>query len=118
MLYWPAILAGSLAFTAVFHFIAGLFSRPAVVGLLYAFFFETILSELPVPGTVKRLSINYYVRCLMYSAARSENVPVESESLFVPVSNRLAWSVLIGATIVITALGMWLFSRREYRDDG
>jgi ABC-type transport system involved in multi-copper enzyme maturation permease subunit len=116
-LYWPAILAGSLAFAAVFHLIAALFSRPTIVGLLYAFFFETILSELPVPGTVKRLSINYYTRCLMYSAARAENVPVESDSLFVPVSDRLAWLVLLGATVVITAFGMWFFSRSEQRDD-
>jgi ABC-type Na+ efflux pump permease subunit len=116
-LYWPAIVAGTLAFAAVFHLIAALFSRPAVVGLLYAFFFETILSELPVPGTVKRLSINYYVRCLMYSEAKSADVPTESAALFVPVSNRVAWLVLIGATVVITAMGMWLFSRAEYRDE-
>ena len=116
-LYWPAIVAGSLAFAAVFHLIAAVFSRPAVVGLLYAFFFETILSELPVPGTVKRLSINYYVRCLMYSEAQTADVPTESAALFVPVSNRVAWLVLIGATVVITAVGMWLFSRTEYRDD-
>ncbi len=117
-LYWPAIVAGSLAFAAVFHLIAALFSRPAVVGLLYAFFFETILSELPVPGTVKRLSINFYVRCLMYSEAQKADVPTESTALFMPVSNRVAWLVLIGATVVITAVGMWLFSRSEYRDEG
>ena len=116
-LYWPAIVAGSLAFAAVFHLIAALFSRPAVVGLLYAFFFETILSELPVPGTVKRLSINYYVRCLLYSEAQTAEVPTESATLFVPVSNRVAWLVLIGATVVITGIGMWLFSRAEYRDE-
>lgn len=117
VLYWPAVLAGSLAFTAVFHLIAALFSRPAIVGLLYAFFFETILSELPVPGTVKRFSINYYTRCLMYSAANEESIPVESAVIFVPVSNRVAWMVLVGATIAITAIGMWLFARTEYRDD-
>ncbi len=116
-LFWPAVLGGSLAFAAVFHLIAALFSRPAVISLLYAFFFETILSELPVPGTVKRLSINYYIRCLMYSEARAEDIPVESASLFVPVSDRIAWLVLIGATIAVTALGMWLFSRTEHRDD-
>lgn len=116
-MYWPAIVAGTLAFAAVFHLIAALFSRPAVVGLLYAFFFETILSELPVPGTVKRLSINYYVRCLMYSEAQTADVPTESAALFVPVSNRVAWLVLVGATVVITAVGMWLFSRSEYRDE-
>lgn len=116
-LYWPAIAAGTLAFAAVFHLIAALFSRPTIVGLLYAFFFETILSELPVPGTVKRFSINYYTRCLMYSAASTENVPVESDALFVPVSNRMAWLVLLGATAVITAVGMWWFARSEQRDD-
>ena len=116
-LYWPAVAAGTLAFAAVFHLIAASFSRPTIVGLLYAFFFETILSELPVPGTVKRLSINYYTRCLMYSAARTKDVPVESDSLFVPVSDGVAWWVLIGATIAITGVGMWFFSRSEYRDD-
>jgi ABC-type transport system involved in multi-copper enzyme maturation permease subunit len=117
-MYWPAVIAGTLAFAAVFHLIAALFSRPAVVGLLYAFFFETILSELPVPGTLKRLSINYYVRCLMYSEARAADVPTESVSLFAPVSDRVAWLVLVGASVAITAIGMWLFSRSEYRDDG
>jgi ABC-2 type transport system permease protein len=116
-MYWPGVLAAAVAFAAVFHLIAALFSRPAVVGLLYAFFFETILSELPVPGTVKRLSINYYARCLMYSAARREDVPTESAALFVPVSDRVAWLVLLGAAAVITAAGMWLFARTEYRDD-
>ena len=43
-----------------FHLFGALFPRPAIVGLLYAFFFETLLSELPIPGTLKRLSINYY----------------------------------------------------------
>jgi ABC-2 type transport system permease protein len=116
-LYWPAVIAGTVTFAAVFHLIAALFSRPAIIGLLYAFFFETILSELPVPGTLKRLSINYYTRCLMYSAAQGEDVPTESSVLFVPVSDRVAWIVLIGATAVITAVGMWMFARTEYRDD-
>lgn len=116
-LYWPAVAAGSVAFTAVYHLIGALFSRPAVVGLLYAFFFETILNELPVPGTLKRLSINYYTRCLMYSEARDQDVPTASDSLFVPVSDATAWGVLLGTTVFLTILGMWLFSRAEYRDE-
>jgi ABC-2 type transport system permease protein len=116
-LYGPGVFAGSLAFAAIFHLFGALFPRPAIVGLLYAFFFETLLSELPIPGTLKRLSINYYTRCLLYSAAESENVPTETSSLFVPVSPTTAWIVLLGATVGLTALGMWLFARSEYRDD-
>ncbi|HKB01661.1 MAG TPA: ABC transporter permease [Gemmataceae bacterium] len=117
VLYAPGVLAGSLAFAAVFFLLGALFPRPAILGLLYAFFFETLLSELPIPGTLKRLSINYYTRCLLYSAAEGQDVPVESSSLFVPVSPTTAWAVLLGATVGVTALGMWLFARLEYRDD-
>jgi ABC-2 type transport system permease protein len=116
-LYGPGVFAGSLAFAAIFHLFGALFPRPAIVGLLYAFFFETLLSELPIPGTLKRLSINYYTRCLLYSAAEGKDVPTESSSLFVPVSPTTAWIVLLGATVGLTALGMWLFARSEYRDD-
>lgn len=117
VLYAPGIFAGTLAFSALFHLIGALFQRPGIVALLYAFFFETILSELPIPGTLKRLSINYYTRCLLYSSAETKNVPTETSSLFVPVSPELAWVVLLGATVVITALGMWLFGRMESREE-
>lgn len=116
-LYAPGICAGTIAFAALFHLFGSLFQRPSIVALIYAFFFETMLSELPIPGTLKRLSINYYTRCLLYSAAEKEDVPTESSSLFVPVSPTTAWIVLIAASVGITAIGMWLFSRREHRDD-
>ncbi|MEZ6140523.1 MAG: ABC transporter permease [Zavarzinella sp.] len=116
-LYLPSIIAGSLTFSALFHFFGSIFSRPAIVGLLYAMFFETILSELPIPGTIKRLSINYYVRCLMYSSAEKYDVPTESESLFVPVSDTTSYIVLLSATLAITCFGMWYYSRTEIHDD-
>jgi ABC-2 type transport system permease protein len=117
VLYGPGVLAGSLAFAAVFFLMGALLPRPAILGLLYAFFFETLLSELPVPGTLKRLSINYYTRCLLYDEAAGQGVPVETSSLFVPVSPTTAWAVLLGVTVGVTALGMWLFARMEHRDD-
>lgn len=117
VLFWPAVLAGTATFTALFHLIGAVLPRPAIVGLVYAFFFETILSELPVPGTVKRLSINYYTRCIMYADAESAGIPTESSALFIPVSTELAWLVLLGAMVVITGLGMWLFGRIEPREE-
>jgi ABC-type transport system involved in multi-copper enzyme maturation permease subunit len=116
-LYAPGVFAGTLAFSALFHLFGAIFQRPAIISLLYAFFFETMLSELPIPGTLKRLSINYYTRCLLYSEADANDVPTESSSLFVPVASETAWIVLLSATVAITAIGMWLFSRNEYRDD-
>ncbi|HEX3150209.1 MAG TPA: ABC transporter permease subunit [Gemmataceae bacterium] len=117
VLYGPGVFAGSLAFAALFHLFGALLPRPSIIALLYAFFFETLLSELPIPGTLKRLSINYYTRCLLYAAAEGEDVPIESSSLFVPVSPRTAWIVLTAITTGLTALGMWLFAKMEHRDD-
>lgn len=117
LLYAPGIFAGTLAFAALFHLFGALLPRPSIVALLYAFFFETLLSELPIPGTLKRLSINYYTRCLLYSAAEGHDVPVESSSLFVPVSPTTAWIVLLGVTVGLTVLGMWIFAKMEHRDD-
>jgi ABC-2 type transport system permease protein len=116
-LYAPGIFAGSLAFSALFHLFGAIFSRPAVLALLYAFFFETLLGELPVPGTLKRLSINYYTRCLLYSKGETADVPIESSSLFVPVSDEFAWIALSVVTISATAIGMWAFAKFETGDD-
>ncbi|HEY8504597.1 MAG TPA: ABC transporter permease subunit, partial [Gemmataceae bacterium] len=114
-LYWPAVAAGTLAFTALFHLIGAVFRRPAVVALLYAFFIEALVGDLP--GTLKRVSISYYTRCLMYHEARGQGVELEDSAVFVPVSPETAWAVLLGATVALTLVGMAVFARSEYRDD-
>src|SRR5260221_116533 len=42
-LFWPAVACGTLAYAALFHLIAALFRRPAVVGIVYSFFFEMLV---------------------------------------------------------------------------
>src|SRR5207253_9263130 len=54
-LFWPAVLGGTVAFAALFHLIAVVFRRPAIVGLIYSFFFETLVAVLP--GDLKLLSL-------------------------------------------------------------
>ena len=65
--YWPAVLWGTLAFSALFHLLGACLRRPAVLALLYAFFIETIMGNMP--GQFKRLSISFYTRCLMFERA-------------------------------------------------
>ena len=115
--YWRAACLGTMAFAALFHLIGAIFRRPAIVGLVYSFFFETILNELPVPGTLKRLSITHYTRCLMYARAEADGIPIESRALLVPLGETTSLSVLICLTIGLTALGMFLFARMEPSDD-
>jgi ABC-2 type transport system permease protein len=115
--YWPAVVAGAVGFAALFHLIGAVFRRPAVLGLVYIFFFELLVANLP--GSLKRLSLNYYCRSLLYNEATAEAPAVSPEALDVyePVSAATAWAVLLTAAGVLTLLGMWLFTRHEPKDD-
>jgi hypothetical protein len=111
-LFWPAVLCATLAFAALFHLIGAYFRRPAIIALVYAFFLETILGNMP--GYLKRVSVSFYTRCMMYDAAGGYGVQPESPLVFLPVSGPAAMAMLLGATVGLLLLGMYLFSRTEY----
>jgi ABC-type transport system involved in multi-copper enzyme maturation permease subunit len=111
-LYWPAVLWGTLAFCALFHLLGVAVKRPAVVAILYCFFLETVAGNLP--GYLKRTSISFYVRCMMYDAAGDHGIHPERPSIFLPVSGAYAWAVLAGLAVVLLLAGMIVFSRKEY----
>lgn len=116
-LYWPAAAAGTVAFAALFHLVGALFRRPVVIGLVYVFFFETVVAALP--GSLKLLSLTFYARSVMYNEAVAAGHPGEMLPAITAqaVSSETAWAVLMAAPVVVTLLGMWLFARFEYRDD-
>ncbi len=86
--------------------------RPAVVAILYAFFLETFMGNMP--GHLKRLSISFYARCLMFENGARFGVQPERPLIYLPVSGTMAFWVLIGTTIGLLAAGMLMISRREY----
>jgi ABC-type transport system involved in multi-copper enzyme maturation permease subunit len=113
-LYGPAVFGATLAFCALFHFMAACFRRPAVVALVYSFFLETILGSMP--GYMKRISISFYTRCLMFDAAQDYSVYPDKPSVYLPVDAPTAWSVLLGVSAVMLLAGMVVFARAEYQD--
>lgn len=114
IVYWPAILWGTLAFCALFHLMAACFRRPAMVALLYSFFLETLMGNLQ--GYSKRLSISFYTRCLMFDRAHDFGMRPERPSIYLPVSGPTAYLVLAGFTAACLLIGIFVFSRREYLD--
>lgn len=114
--YWPAAAMATVAFASLFHLVGAVFRRPAVVGLVYVFFFEAVVAALP--GSLKLLSLTFYARSLMYNEADAAGYPVDMlPAMTAAVSNETAWWVLAVATVGINLAGMWLFARSEYRDD-
>jgi ABC-type transport system involved in multi-copper enzyme maturation permease subunit len=112
LLYWPAVLWAGLAFSALFFLIGSAFRWPAVVAIVYSFFLETILGNMP--GYLKRVSISFYTRCMMYEVAGGYGVQPEKPSVYLPVDGTTAWLVLAGLTVVLLMIGVVHFSRREY----
>jgi ABC-2 type transport system permease protein len=113
-LYWPAVVWATLAFCALFHLFAVCMRRAAIVALLYAFFLETTLGNMP--GYWKRLSISFYTRCLMFDRAAGTGVMPVRPEIYLPVSGATAWYTLVGLTLALLGLGMLVFARREYLD--
>lgn len=113
-LYWPAVLWSTLAFSALFYLMGAFFRRPAVVAIVYAFFLEVIFGNMP--GFLKRISIGFYTRCMMYEAAGDYGVQPERPDIFLPVDGTTALIVLIGLTIALLGIGIVIFSRSQYQE--
>jgi ABC-type transport system involved in multi-copper enzyme maturation permease subunit len=113
-LFWPAVFWATLAFAALFHLLGACFRRSAVIALVYSFFLETILGNMP--GLMKRVSIGFYTRCMMFDSAQDYGIQPVRPSVYVPVSGAVALAVLVCLTGLFLIAGMVVFSRREYHD--
>jgi ABC-2 type transport system permease protein len=111
-LFGPAILLGTLAFAAFFQLLSVSFRRAGILSLLYVFFFEMIAGNMP--GQQKRLSISYYVRSLIVDAMRDNGTSFDLPATRPPMSTEAASLILIGVAVTLVAIGMWVFSRKEY----
>ncbi len=111
-LFWPAVTLGTLAFTSLFHLMGATFRRPAIVAIVYCFFLETILGNMP--GNMKRVSLGFYTRCMMFDEASEFGIEPEKPSIYLPVDGTTASLVLVTVTLTLLVVGMIVFSRTEY----
>jgi ABC-type transport system involved in multi-copper enzyme maturation permease subunit len=113
-LYWPAVFWATMTFTSLFLLVGAYFRRPAVVAIVYSFCLEVVLGNMP--GYLKRVSIGFYARSLMFAEAETIGRELDRPSVFLPVDGPVALRVLIGTMVVLLVVGMWLFSRTQYHE--
>ncbi len=113
-LYWPAVFWATLSFAALFLLVGAWFRRPAVVAIVYSFCLEVVLGNMP--GYLKRVSVGYYARCLMFERMETLGIEPDRPNVFLPVDGSVALWVLVGATVVLLGLGTWLFARTQYHE--
>jgi hypothetical protein len=113
-LFWPAVAWSTLAFSALFCLMGAFFRRPAIVGLVYAFFLEVLFGNLP--GYLKRVSIGFYTRCMMFEVAQDYGLQPEKPSIYLPVDGPTAQAVLAVLTVVLVVAGTVVFTRSQYHE--
>jgi ABC-2 type transport system permease protein len=113
-LFWPPVAVASVTFSALFFLLGATVRWPAVLGMVYSFCLEVVLARMP--GYLKRVSINYYTRCILYDSVNQWGFQPEDARVFLPVEAWTAWSVLVGTTVVLLVLGMVIFSQMQFRE--
>jgi ABC-type transport system involved in multi-copper enzyme maturation permease subunit len=114
VLFWPALCCATFPFSALYLLIGTYFRRPAVVAIVYSFFLEIILGNMP--GFLKRASISFYARCMMYEAVADRQIGPRFPQIFLAVDGSTAFIVLIVATLALLVMGMLVFTRMEYNE--
>ena len=114
----------ALAYLSLFLLLGAIFRRSTIIALTYTFVVETILSNMP--GLVKRITIAFYDRCLLFSLAEERGWHVapkgvravipDNERFFLPVDETTALVVLVAVPTTLLLIGIWWFSRKEYLD--
>lgn len=115
--FLPASLLGGLAYASLFLLIGALFRHGTIISLVYWFFLEVLFGNLP--GIVKRVSVAFYVRCMVYDAGGDLSLgPANrvAREMFLPVSGTTAMLTLSVAIAVLLLAGLVSFEQREYRD--
>jgi ABC-type transport system involved in multi-copper enzyme maturation permease subunit len=112
--FWPAVACATFAFTALYMLIGACFRRPAVIAIVYSFFLEVILGNMP--GFLKRASVSFYTRCMMYQAVADKQIGPAQPQIFLAVDGATAFIVLAVATVILLLVGMIVFSRMEYHE--
>ena len=109
-----AMLAVGLAvYGAVFALIGAALKRPLLIGLIFIFGWETMV--MAIPGSLKRLSVSYYLQSLVPHAMPADSPMGILQSLFqdkLSVLESLAWMAVIGG--VCLWLAARTVARREY----
>lgn len=116
-IFWPGSLLGVMTYTALFLLLGAVFRHGTVIALAYWFILEVLVGNLP--GIINRVSLAFYVRCLIYEAGRSYRIqPLgdELQNQFRPIPGPTAGLVLISLIAVLYLVGVATFWRKEYRD--
>jgi len=115
-----ATLFGSLVYAALFLVLGAMFRHGTIISLAYWFFLEVLFGAMP--GIVKRLTVSYYVSCVIYDSGSDLELSPRGGQLgremFLAIPGATALWMLIGALVTLLVLGAVVLGSREYTELG
>jgi ABC-type transport system involved in multi-copper enzyme maturation permease subunit len=112
-----ASLLGAGGYSGLFLMLGAIFRHGTVISLAYWFFLEVLFGNMP--GIIKRISVAYYVRCMVYDAGEALEIGPRgrvARETFLAITGHSAAVALAISIVVLFTAGLVIFSRREYRD--
>lgn len=97
-----------LAFGAIFFVFSNIISYPIVLSLLYIYFWETTIWQ--IPNSMSRISILYHVQCV----ANGLLGDIAHVNVYQPLPVLNSILVLIGVTIGFLVFAIFLFNYRDF----
>ena len=112
--FWTVTACATTAYVGLFLLFSAWVRRATFLALAYALLIETLTGN--IPGVVKRITVSFYAKSWLYESGETLDLAPSGVALglFDPVSAATAQSVLALASVGFLALGIWVFSRKEY----
>jgi ABC-type transport system involved in multi-copper enzyme maturation permease subunit len=114
----PSLLGVSL-YASLFLLLGATFRHGTIISLAYWFFLEVLFGAMP--GIVKRLTVAYYMKCIIYESGQELKLaPVGrvARETFLAIPGPTAAWVMASAIVVLLAAGASVLSSREYAELG
>ena len=113
-IFWTVTACATTAYVGLFLLFSAWLRRATFLALAYALMIETLTGN--IPGVVKRITVSFYAKSWLYESGETLDLAPSGVALglFDPVSAATAQSVLALASVGFLALGIWVFSRKEY----
>ena len=112
--FWTVTACATTAYVGLFLLFSAWVRRATFLALAYALMIETLTGN--IPGVVKRITVSFYAKSWLYESGEPLDLAPGGVALglFDPVTAATAQWVLGLVSVGFVALGMWLFSRKEY----
>lgn len=104
--YYVIILFGFVVYNAFFAFLGVAIKRPLMVGLLFAFFWEILLANLP--GKIPYMTLMFYLRSMSHHLADTR-WPYQME----PFTTAMSALVILSASAFFLLLGIFIFRGKD-----